>query len=175
MHRETKGYRKDATAPHITLRPQLGGHRQCGLAICTFHLGFSLEQLQVGLSALERWGLFPFRDNHLGAVVGRPVHQGTNPVGLQRSVGVRGQETAQCQGVSQVIVQPEGLSALCKYHRHPIVNGLEQLIRLGGDNRAGADHIPLRVLPCVPAKAKGSRDFITIRIGILEFPDRRHS
>ena len=34
--------RKDSTAPHITLRPQLGAHRQCGLAICTFHLGFSL-------------------------------------------------------------------------------------------------------------------------------------
>ena len=37
--------RKDSTATHITLRPQLGGHRQCGLAICTFHLGFSLEVL----------------------------------------------------------------------------------------------------------------------------------
>ena len=37
--------RKDSTATHITLRPQLGGHRQCGLAICTFHLGFSLEPL----------------------------------------------------------------------------------------------------------------------------------
>ena len=35
-------YRKDSTAPHITHRPQLGGHRQCGLAICTFHIGFSL-------------------------------------------------------------------------------------------------------------------------------------
>ena len=29
-------------APHITYGPQLGCHRQCGLAICTFHLGFSL-------------------------------------------------------------------------------------------------------------------------------------
>ena len=37
--------RKDSTAPHITFRPQLGGHRQCGLAICTFHLGFSLGDL----------------------------------------------------------------------------------------------------------------------------------
>ena len=35
--------RKDSTAPRVTFRPQLGGHRQCGLAICTFHLGFSLE------------------------------------------------------------------------------------------------------------------------------------
>ena len=34
--------REDSTAPHITFRPQKGGHRQCGLAICTFHLGFSL-------------------------------------------------------------------------------------------------------------------------------------
>ena len=34
--------RKDSTAPHITFKLQLGGHRQCGLAICTFHLGFSL-------------------------------------------------------------------------------------------------------------------------------------
>ena len=34
--------RKDSTAPHITCRPQPGGHRWCGLAICTFHLGFSL-------------------------------------------------------------------------------------------------------------------------------------
>ena len=35
--------RKDATALHITFRPQLSEHRQCGLSICTFHLGFSLE------------------------------------------------------------------------------------------------------------------------------------
>ena len=35
--------RKDSTAPHITVRPQLGGHRHCGLAICTFDLGFSLD------------------------------------------------------------------------------------------------------------------------------------
>ena len=131
MHRETKGYRKDATAPHITLRPQLGGHRQCGLAICTFHLGFSLEQLQVGLSALERWGLFPFRDNHLGAVVGRPVHQGRNPVGLQRSVGVRGQETAQGQGVPQTVVQPEWFRIPGEYRGHPVVNRPEQLVGLG--------------------------------------------
>ena len=34
--------RKNATAPHITFRPRLGGYRQCGLVICTFHLGFSL-------------------------------------------------------------------------------------------------------------------------------------
>ena len=34
--------RKDSTAPHIIFRPQLGGHRWCGLAICTFHLGFGL-------------------------------------------------------------------------------------------------------------------------------------
>ncbi len=38
-------YRKDSTAPHITLRPQLGDHRHCGLAICTFHLGFSLAPI----------------------------------------------------------------------------------------------------------------------------------
>ena len=35
--------REDSTAPHITFSPQMGDHRQCGLAICTFHLGFSLE------------------------------------------------------------------------------------------------------------------------------------
>ena len=34
--------RKDATALHITFRPQLSEHRQCGLSICTFHIGFSL-------------------------------------------------------------------------------------------------------------------------------------
>ena len=34
--------REDSTAPHMTFRPRIGGHRQCGLAICTFHLGFSL-------------------------------------------------------------------------------------------------------------------------------------
>ena len=39
--------RKDSTAPHITFRPQLGGHRQCDLAICTFHLGFSLVELAI--------------------------------------------------------------------------------------------------------------------------------
>ena len=34
--------RKDSTEPRITFGPQMGGDRQCGLAICTFHLGFSL-------------------------------------------------------------------------------------------------------------------------------------
>ena len=33
---------KDSAAPHITFGFQLGGHRQCGLAIRTFHLGLSL-------------------------------------------------------------------------------------------------------------------------------------
>ena len=36
--------RKDYTSPHITSGPQLGGDRHCGLAICTFHLGFSLDE-----------------------------------------------------------------------------------------------------------------------------------
>ena len=34
--------RKDYAEPHITFRSQQDSHRQCGLAICTFHLGFSL-------------------------------------------------------------------------------------------------------------------------------------
>ena len=34
--------RKDSTAPRSTFGPQPGKHRQCGLAICTFHLGFSV-------------------------------------------------------------------------------------------------------------------------------------
>ena len=34
--------REDSTVPHITFGPQMGGHRQCGLAICTLHLGFGL-------------------------------------------------------------------------------------------------------------------------------------
>ena len=34
--------REDSTAPRNTFGPQMGGHRQCGLAICAFHLGFSL-------------------------------------------------------------------------------------------------------------------------------------
>ena len=38
--------RKDYTEPHITFRSQQGSHRQCGLAICTFHLGFSLVTQQ---------------------------------------------------------------------------------------------------------------------------------
>ena len=48
---------KDSAATHITLRPQLGGHRQCGLAICTFHLGFSLGMKRPG--ALTRRSGFP--------------------------------------------------------------------------------------------------------------------
>ena len=48
--------RKDSTAPHITLRPQLGAHLQCGLAICTFHLGFSLVRPRSGLGPPERRG-----------------------------------------------------------------------------------------------------------------------
>ena len=47
--RGLEDYRKDSTAPHITLMPQLGDHRQCGPAICTFHLGFSSE------ATIARW------------------------------------------------------------------------------------------------------------------------
>ena len=36
--------RKDYAEPHITFRSQQDSHRQCGLAICTFHLGFSLDE-----------------------------------------------------------------------------------------------------------------------------------
>ena len=39
--------RKDSTEPHIVSGSQPGSQRQCGLAICTFHLGFSLETLPV--------------------------------------------------------------------------------------------------------------------------------
>ena len=43
--------RKDYTEPHITFISQQGSHRQCGLAICAFHLGFSLA---LGESAKAR-------------------------------------------------------------------------------------------------------------------------
>ena len=39
--------RKDYTEPHIAFRSQMGSHRQCGLAICTFHLGFSLGKAEL--------------------------------------------------------------------------------------------------------------------------------
>ena len=59
--------RKDYTSPHITSGPQLGGHRHWGLAICTFHLGFSLvltdmepdaeiEALAAARSVAVHWG-----------------------------------------------------------------------------------------------------------------------
>ena len=44
-----EGYRRDSTEPHITHSPQLGDHRYCGLAICTFHLGFSLGNSPVSI------------------------------------------------------------------------------------------------------------------------------
>ena len=50
--------RKNATAPHITFRPRLGGYRQCGLAICTFHLGFSLIEVDP-----ENWLFRIFGEN----------------------------------------------------------------------------------------------------------------
>ena len=36
------GYRRRPKGLRGSSGPQLGCHRQCGLAICTFHLGFSL-------------------------------------------------------------------------------------------------------------------------------------
>ena len=59
--------RKDYTSPHITSGPQLGGYRHWGLAICTFHLGFSLvltdmepdaeiEALAAARSVAVHWG-----------------------------------------------------------------------------------------------------------------------
>ena len=45
--------RKDYAEPHITFRSQQDSHRQCGLAICTFHLGFSLELLREYLEPAE--------------------------------------------------------------------------------------------------------------------------
>ena len=49
-------YRQDSTALHITLMPQLGDHRHCGLAICTFHLGFSLAHTGSGPSRSQNSG-----------------------------------------------------------------------------------------------------------------------
>ena len=45
--------RKDSTTPHVTFKLQLGGHRQCGLAICTFHLGFSLGTTRPAFDAVQ--------------------------------------------------------------------------------------------------------------------------
>ena len=36
--------RQDSAASHITFGAQLGRYRQRGLAICTFHLGFGLDE-----------------------------------------------------------------------------------------------------------------------------------
>ena len=40
----------ERTPQHLisSLRPQMGGHRRCRSAICTFHLGFSLDFLVIG-------------------------------------------------------------------------------------------------------------------------------
>ena len=54
-------YRQDSTALHITLMPQLGDHRHCGLAISTFHLGFSLAW------ARSYWEMVVCRPNARGA------------------------------------------------------------------------------------------------------------
>ena len=44
--------------------PQLGRHRQCGLAICTFHLGFSLVRLSYALMRIAAHHLI-----HAGEIV----------------------------------------------------------------------------------------------------------
>ena len=67
---------KDSAATHITLRPQLGGHRQCGLAICTFHLGFSLVAsagLLLPATFAKHLGLLELADHllDLGGAPGR--------------------------------------------------------------------------------------------------------
>ena len=71
--------RKDYTSPHITSGPQLGGHRHCGLAICTFHLGFSLVPRQSDAGSISRAveEIFTYRGG--GEVDARPP--GTSTIG----------------------------------------------------------------------------------------------
>ena len=64
---------------HLTLRPQLGDHRHCGLAICTFHLGFSLVEPDLPLWT-PRNGVF--RRNTVG---GSALWKSRNP-GARRSI-----------------------------------------------------------------------------------------
>ena len=70
--------RQDSTAPHITFRDQLGGHRQCGLAICTFHLGFSLVSDPSGYPVVgrpEMADIWLWQNPDAAAIDGRLAHR----------------------------------------------------------------------------------------------------
>ena len=91
------------------------------------------EQLSGGLPAPGFRSLFPLRDDHLGDVVGRPVHQGMNPAGLPWSrwayitwrtgrPGMLAETTAASAGAFTLTAAPT--------HNAPAPNGLREFARI---------------------------------------------
>ena len=101
-----------------------------------------LEQLQAGLSALERRGLFTFREDHLWPVIGRPVDQGRNLVGLHQVGRTGRQHDPQQPRILHIIVRSERPRIPGEHRRDPVMDGAEQVVGLGGDDGAGAGHPP---------------------------------
>ena len=96
---------------------------------------------------------------------------------LHRLGGIRSQDTVEGSRILDVVVQPEGLQLPWQDDRHPVVDGTERLVGRRGNDGAGADDLALRSRHAShrPAKAKGSPDAITIRMGLLLEPFPCHS
>ena len=109
--------RKDYTSPHITSGPQLGGHRHWGLAICTFHLGFSLvltdmepdaeiEALAAARSVAVHWGSTDNLVEHLVELAAeRKVY--VRPT----SAGIAAEAELVLPGSTRAVRTPEPLAA----------------------------------------------------------------
>ena len=73
---------------------------------------------------------------------------------------------------SSNLVQPERFHFPGKYHRHPVVDGPDQVVGRRGDDGAGPDDVPLRVPPGLSqaCEGEGIPDLNTIRMGHLAVP-----
>ena len=96
---------------------------------------------------------------------------------LHRLGGIRSQDTVEASRILDVVVQPEGLQLPWQDDRHPVVDGvsnsLADVVMMAQDRTTSpfwSRHASQR-----PAKAKGSPDAITIRMGLLLEPFPFHS
>ena len=135
-----------------------------------------LEQLQAGLSALERRGLFTFREDHLWPVIGRPVDQGRNLVGLHQVGRTGRQHDPQQPRILHIIVRserpriPESTAGIRSWMGRS--KSLAWVVMMVPERA-----IPLRVPPRVPGAPEGE-GFSRLHHGLhgdSGIPTRRHS
>ncbi len=100
-------------------------------------------------------GLVP---HTLWVVVGRVVHPGADRVGCHRLSRIRAQEGLEAIHLLDGRVEPEVVVRGRQDHRHPVMQGTEQVVGASREDGEGVNCLPLGSLPVLPqpGKSEGS-------------------